>query len=95
MSTKTLREVLEPFAGRILTLDVVTRMREVIEEWGNETGNVVYPVAFESGGDALTEGAVNFDVTFECVPKGHAAADVPLSEWLSLLKKPTDDSGTK
>lgn len=87
---QTLREALEPFAGQTLTPAMVTRMREVIEEWGNETGHIVYPVSFDLLQTGEEIDPATFDLTFECVPK-----DLTTAEWLALLKKPTDDSGTK
>ena len=67
---QTLREVLEPFAGRTLNSELIARMREVVEEWGNETGHIVYPISVDPpAGLAEEHGAVTFDVTFECVPK--------------------------
>lgn len=67
---KTLREVLEPFAGRELTTEVFTRMREVVEEWGEETGNCVYPIKVEPiGGEEPKSGSETFNVTFEYTPR--------------------------
>jgi hypothetical protein len=87
---------MSPFMGTTLSLERFMEMKAEVEKWAEETNHLVYPISVDPPpGRATNQDVVHFDITFRCIPKDQVATEITSAEWMALLRKPTEDSGTK